>query len=162
MTAAGVSSLFLQSKAASGVVEWLRGFDARLPAGPLNSEDPHGFAWLLILTTSFTTLCWITVTLLTPAEPEAKLREFYRKVRPAAAGWRRIAALESGGSQQSLGWSALDWVAGCAMIYLALFGTGNVIFGAYAKGLLMLAAAGLCTWFIFWDLGRRGWEGLKE
>jgi len=162
MTAAGISSLFLQSKAASGLVDGLRGFDPRLPAGALNSEDPHGFAWLLILTTSFTTLSWITVTLLTPPEPEAKLREFYRKVRPAAFGWRRVAEQESGGSRQSLGWSAVDWVAGCAMIYLALFGTGNLIFGEYLKGLLMLAAAGLCTWFIFWDLGRRGWETLKE
>jgi SSS family solute:Na+ symporter len=160
MTAAGVSSLFLQSSAAIGTVDWLRGFDPHLPAGPLNSEDSHGFAWLLILATAFTTVSWITVTLLTPPEPEAKLREFYRKVRPAALGWRHIAAQEPGGSRQSLGWSAVDWMAGCAMIYMALFGTGYIIFGDYLKGVLMLAAAGACAWFIFWDLGRRGWESL--
>ena len=160
MTAAGISSLFLQSRAASGFTGWLGGFDSRLPAGPLNSDDPHGFAWLLILTTSFTTLCWITVTLLTAAEPEEKLREFYRKVRPSALGWGPVAIKEGGGSRQSLGWSALDWLAGCAMIYLTLFGIGRIIFGDFLIGLAMLAAAGLCAWFIFWDLERRGWETL--
>src|SRR5205807_3642171 len=105
MTAAGLSSLFLQSGAAAGLVEKLRGLDPRLPSGPLNSDDPHGFAWLLILTTSFTTVCWIAVTLLTPPEPESKLREFYRKVRPSALGWRPIAAKENVPSRQSLAWS---------------------------------------------------------
>jgi Na+/proline symporter len=162
MSAAGVSSLFLQSGWASGLVNWLRGFDSRLPAGPLNSDDPHGFAWLLILTTLFTTLCWITVTLLTPPEPDAKLREFYHKVRPSALGWKAIAAEQAEVSRQSLAWSAIDWAAGCAMIYLALFGTGRLIFGDYLTGLLMLAAGGICAWFIFWDLGRRGWETLSQ
>ena len=43
-------------------------------------------------------------------------------------------------SRQSLAWSAVDWVAGCSMIYLALFGTGKIIFGSPLEGLLMLVA----------------------
>ena len=162
MVAAAFSSLFLQSRGASGIVDLLRGIDSHLPPGPLNSDDPHGFAWLLILTTAFTSICWITVTMLTAPEPEAKLREFYRKVRPSDLGWHPIAALENVPSRQSLAWSAADWVAGCAMIYLALFGTGKIIFGNYLEGFLMLLAGGVCAWFIFWDLGRRGWETLSQ
>ena len=100
--------------------------------------------------------------MLTKPEPESKLREFYRKVRPADVGWKPIASKEAVPSRQSLAWSAVDWVAGCGMIYLALFGTGKIIFGSLLAGLLMLAAAGACAGFIFWDLSRRGWETLSE
>jgi len=160
MSAAGVSSLFLQSRAAAPLVEMLRGLDPKLPAGALNAEDPHGFAWLMVLTTAFTTLAWLAVTFLTPPEPEAKLREFYERVRPAAAGWRPIARQEDAPSRQSLGWSAADWLAGCAMIYCALFGLGKLVFGETLAGLALLLCAALAAGFIFWDLERRGWETL--
>ena len=48
------------------------------------------------------------------------------------------------------------------MIYLALFGTGKIIFGNPLQGVFMLVAAAVCAAFIFWDLGRRGWETLSE
>src|SRR3569832_1973883 len=104
MTAAAKTSLTLQSEHTDGFVRWLRTYDAKIALAPgpdaahpfhgLNNADPHGFAWLMIITTSVTTITWIVVTLLTPPEPESKLREFYRKVQPATVGWKRIAALE--------------------------------------------------------------------
>lgn len=161
MTAAAVSSLWLQSRLSTGFVDRLRGFDPRLPAGPLNAADAHGFAWLMVLTTAFTTVSWIAVTLLTPPEPEDRLREFYRKVQPASVGWRRIARLEGIESNQNLVWSAVDWIAGCALIYFALFGIGKLIFGDWFAGVCMLIGAAGMLRFLFWDLNRRGWESLK-
>jgi hypothetical protein len=161
MSAAGISSLLLQSRAATGVVERLRAFDARLPAGPLNASDPHGFAWLMILTTTITTITWLIVTFLTPPEPAAKLREFYERVRPAAAGWRTVAGLERQQGRQSLLWSAADWIAGCGLIYASLFGIGYLIFGHARAGITLLMTAAACAVFIFWDLGRRGWDVLS-
>ena len=160
MSAAAVSSLYLQSRLANPLTAALHGIDPLLPLGPLDASHPHGFAWLMLLTTSFTTLTWITVTLLTKPEPEAKLREFYRKVQPASIGWRRIADLEGVESTQSLGWSALDWMAGCGMIYCTLFGIGRIIFGQIGAGIVLLMGAALCVAFIFWDLNRRGFESL--
>ncbi len=160
MSSAAVSSLFLQSRFADLVTNIVRRYDPKLPMGPLDATDPHGFAWLMILTTSFTTLSWITVTLLTKPEPEWKLREFYRKVRPSLAGWRHIAELEGGERPQSLKWNFLDWGAGCAMIYLSLFGIGKVIFGEWVLGIVMIAGAAAMLRFLFWDLDRRGWESL--
>jgi Na+/proline symporter len=162
MSAAGVSSLFLQSRAAGPLVGFLQRFDGKLPSGALNAEDPHGFAWLMILTTAFTTVTWLAVTFLTPPEPAAKLRAFYERVRPAEAGWGPIARKEDAPSRQSLGWSAADWLAGCALIYCALFGIGKLIFGHALAGLGLLACAALAAWFIFWDLERRGWERLSS
>ena len=161
MSAAGVSSLFLQSRLASGITSFIQQhIDSQLPDGPLNALHPHGFAWLMILTTSFTTIAWLTVTLLTKPEPEEKLRAFYRKVLPSKFGWAHIAELEGEDSKQSLLWSAIDWVAGCAMIYLSLFGLGHIIFGRWLLGIAMLIGAALMGRFLFWDLNRRGWETL--
>jgi hypothetical protein len=161
MSAAAVSSLFLQSRLATGFVNLLRGFDSKLPAGPLDANDAHGFAWLMILTTSFTTISWLTVTLLTAPEPEEKLRSFYRKVQPATAGWKRVAELEGIQSSQNLLWTAADWAAGCGMIYCSLFGIGSIIFGQMGRGIALLIFAVLFLRFIWWDLSRRGWESLS-
>jgi len=161
MSAAGVSSLFLQSRLATGITGFIQQHvDSQLPDGPLNALHPHGFAWLMILTTSFTTVAWLTVTMLTKPEPEEKLRAFYRKVLPSKFGWAHIAELEGEDSKQSLLWSAIDWVAGCAMIYFSLFGIGHIIFGRWMLGLAMLIGAALMARFLFWDLNRRGWETL--
>jgi solute:Na+ symporter, SSS family len=88
MTAAGVCSLTLQSRWGAPVADILRGIDAKLPAGPFDGNDPHGFAWLMILTTAFTTLSWVAVTFLSKPEPREKLEAFYAKCRPAGPGWR--------------------------------------------------------------------------
>jgi Na+/proline symporter len=162
MTAAAISSLFLQSHLATGTVEMLRRIDPKLNPGPLDSATPHGFAWVMILTTSITTISWLIVTFLTPPEPEQKLREFYRKVQPSAFGWGRIAQMEGTSSRQSLAWSAFDWLLGVGMIYCSLFGIGRLIFGPVWHGLLLLAIGGLCLWLLFWDLNRRGWDTLSS
>jgi solute:Na+ symporter, SSS family len=161
MTAAAISSLFLQSRLAVGFVNLLRGFDSKLPEGSLNSNDPHGFAWLMILTTAFTTVSWITVTLLTKPEPDETLRAFYRKVQPATLGWKRIAELEGIKSSQNLLWTTFDWIAGCGMVYCSLFGIGNIIFGQTGRGIVLIVFAVLFLRFIWWDLSRRGWESLS-
>ncbi len=157
MTAAAVSSLYLQSRWSMPVVAALQRFDPRLSA-PLNADDAHGFAWLMLLTTAFTTACWLVITYLTPPESAAKLQAFYDKVQPASAGWSAFAAGKQ--SRQSLRWATVDWVVGCAMIYGALFGIGYVVFGRVALGIVLLACAAACAGFIFWDLERRGWESL--
>ncbi len=158
MTAAAISSLFLQSRAALPIVHALRNIDAQLPAAPLNPDDAHGFAWLMILTTCVTTASWLVVTVVTKPEPAEKLQAFYDKVQPASVGWRVFAAGHA--SRQSLGGAALDWAVGCAMIYSALFGIGYLVFGRVALGLGLLLIAAACIGFIFWDLERRGWESL--
>jgi SSS family solute:Na+ symporter len=159
MTAAAVSSLYLQSHWSRPIVSFFHGIDARLPAAPLSADDAHGFAWLMILTTAFTTVSWLVVTFATPPEPAAKLQQFYDKVQPASAGWKRFSGKTR--SRQSLRWAAVDWALGCVMIYCALFGIGHLVFGRLLLALLLLAIAGGCIGLIFWDLDRRGWESLS-
>jgi solute:Na+ symporter, SSS family len=162
MVAAGFCSSLLQTKAGLPVVQMLSGIDPKLPMQVLDGNDPHGFAWLMILTTGFTTIVWLTVTFLTAPEPLAKLSAFYDTVRPSSFGWGPIAQNAGFETKQSLLWSAADWVAGCGLIYFSLFGVGRIIFGPMSLGLLYLVGAALCVGFIYWDLNRRGWDTLSQ
>jgi hypothetical protein len=47
-----------------------------------------------------------------------------------------------------LGRDLLTWVAGCAVVYLALFGLGDLVLGAPGRGVLFLAAALLLTRYV--------------
>lgn len=157
MLAAGTASLTLQSAAGLPLVRALHGIDPRLPVAPLNTDDPHAFAWLMLLTTGFTTCMWITVTLLTPPEPETQLQAFYDRVHPPAPGWHRFAPA-SALTDHTLRWNTLHWVLGSAMVYATLFGIGNLLFGRVADGLLLLVFATACITALFRSLNRQNWS----
>jgi solute:Na+ symporter, SSS family len=162
MVAAATSSLLLQSRLGTPVIGFFQRFDPLLPSGPLDAAHPHGFAWLMLLTTGFTTLVWLIVTIATPPESMEKLQSFYKLVQPASLGWKPVANSLGIQSKQNLGWAAADWIAGCGLIYFSLFGLGHLIFGHVTLGLLYLVGAAVCGGFIYWDLDRRGWETLTH
>lgn len=128
-----------------------------------SSADPRGFASIMLVTVAITTAVWLAVTLLTPAEPEAHLVAFYRRVRPSAALWKPIARLAPEVPPgRELKYNFLDWLAGCGMIYGALFGTGKIILKDYGTGVILLAVALAAGWYIYRDLNRRGWKSVVE
>ncbi len=156
MTAAATISLTLESSLGLPVVRALHSIDRGLTIAPLNADDPHAFAWLMLITTALTTGLWITVTLLTRPEADATLQHFYDLVRPSAFGWRRFAPAEER-KRPELRYHFLHWVLGFTLVYGTLFGVGNVLFGRTLLGLMMLAAAAVCLSALFWSLSRRGW-----
>ena len=56
----------------------------------------------------------------------------------------------------------MDWVAGCVMIYGALFGVGKIVLKDYTTGTGMLVVAALAGFVIYWDLNRRGWSSVVD
>jgi len=117
---------------------------------------PVIFAKTTLATTAVTTIVWVAVTLLTPAEPEEILLRFYRKVRPHAAGWRRIAALAPDlKPTRDLGGNLLAWLLGCAMVYAALFGIGKFCLGQAAAGFVLLAVSAVCGALLYRDISLR-------
>jgi Na+/proline symporter len=119
----------------------------------LNVDDPRGFAWLMLLTSTGTTAVWVAVTYLTPSEPLDHLERFCAKVRPGGAGWRRIAGPTP--ADQGPGLRALlHWGLGCVVVYLGLFGIGSLLLGRPARGGFFLAAATLLTVWIVTDSGK--------
>jgi solute:Na+ symporter, SSS family len=125
----------------------------------MNNDDPRQFAWIVIITVLCSTVIWIAATLWTRPESEEVLLAFYRRVRPSAALWGPVADKARDITQPRDGvFNLMDWLCGCVLVYMTLFGVGKIIFGQTLAGLGFLALACLAAWLIYWDLTRRGWK----
>ena len=82
------------------------------------------------LVVMITTVVWLLVTFLTPAEDKQVLNSFYEKTNPSGPGWKKIIGDEQ---IKREGWSVptgiLAMLLGLAMIYCSLFATGYFIYG---------------------------------
>jgi hypothetical protein len=127
-----------------------------------SGSDSIVFAKSMLVTVGVTTVVWLAATFLTKPEPDSKLLEFYRRVRPAATGWKRIAAQAPEIPASHEGWYHLmDWALGCVMVYMALFGIGKLVLGETRLGVALLTLSAISGYAIYWDFSRRGWETLS-
>jgi Na+/proline symporter len=117
-------------------------------------EFPFSLFWIV----SFTTVSWLVVTFLTKPEPDDKLAEFYRRVRPGGPGWRRVAAAAGEPPPEPIAGLLLVWLAGVVLVYATLFGVGMLIFGELLAALAWLAIAALGAFTIQRVLARRGFH----
>jgi Na+/proline symporter len=128
-----------------------------------NTDEPKQFALVMITTVAITTVVWLAVTYLTKPEPNEKLVSFYRRTRPSRAGWAPVAALAPDVKASSGGLANLvDWIAGCALVYGALFGVGKLLLHDTMPGLILLAISAISGFVIYRDLSRRGWATVVE
>jgi solute:Na+ symporter, SSS family len=147
MIMAAVCSIFLQL-----VFKW-------------DSDKPRDFAYLMLVTVGITTVTWLVVTLLTPAEPTEKLVAFYRRVRPDGPGWQPIkkaAGIMEANTSGGLAMQFVNWFFGCILIYAFLFGLGYVIFGSYLKGITLIIVGVIAWILISRNLSRAGWQSVGE
>ncbi|HKW57532.1 MAG TPA: sodium:solute symporter family protein [Candidatus Acidoferrum sp.] len=127
-----------------------------------SGNDSVVFAKSTMITAGVTTLVWILVTFLTPAEPDSLLLNFYRRVQPTIHGWKRIAALAPEIQPvRDLRANTFDWIMGCALIYCSLFGIGDLVLQEWLPGLILLVCAALAGYAIYVSLSRRGWATLS-
>jgi Na+/proline symporter len=102
----------------------------------------------LLITIAVTTVCWIATAFLGPETDRRTLVSFYKKVRPFGPGWKGIRAeagiseKEARGSHENIPMALIGWVAGCTVIWSALFTVGNFLYGR------MVEAAFLCAVFV--------------
>ncbi len=150
MTAAALTTALLQIK--------ING-EALIQFSGTSSEV---FAKTLLLTIVVTSVVWIVVTFATDPEPQSKLLEFYKRVRPGITGWKPIAALAPEiAPVHDVLYNLMDWLLGCLMVYMAMFGIGKLLLGSASTGVMFLAIAAAAGYGIYWDLSRRGWETLS-
>ena len=115
-----------------------------------------------LITAGVTTIAWIVGTFATKPEPTEKLVSFYRRVHPSIYGWQPIAKLCPELPQvRDFAANTANWVAGCVMVYTAMFGIGMLVFRHWLSGVLLLLASGVAGWLIFWNLSRQGWGTLS-
>jgi Na+/proline symporter len=128
----------------------LRVFEPFTGSGPLVSAENA------ITTTAITTVVWIVVTFATAPEGEAVLLSFYRKVRPDVRGWGPVAARAPEVPQtRDLGPNLILWLFGCVMVYCALFGMGEIIFGQWAAGIGLLVLSAGAALYLSRNIGRQ-------
>ena len=130
-----------------------------------DSDQPRDFALLMLVTVGVTTVMWLTVTLLTRAEPMETLTAFYRKVQPDGPGWKRVAAHAGLAKSTASGGLAIqfaNWLLGCVLIYGFLFGIGYVIFGELLKGVGFLLGGLIAGGLIMPSLRSAGWKSSPD
>ncbi len=126
-------------------------------------DDPTSFAWTVLITVAVSNAVWLAVTFLTAPEDKSVLLSFYRRVRPSAGLWGPIAREASEVvPPRDVASNLVDWALGCAMIYLALFGVGKLLFGETGTGLVFLALSAASGAIVYWNLNRRGWKVLDD
>jgi Na+/proline symporter len=113
----------------------------------------------LVLSVAATTVVWVAVTFLTPPADDATLQRFYKVVRPAGRGWRKVVGDQpTTGSGDSLGLALLGWVLGCTFVYSTLFGTGAMLYGQQLQGALCLSVAAAAGLGLVWVVPKV-WSG---
>jgi len=106
----------------------------------------------------FVTAFWALVTIFTRAPSKEKLKEFYRKVRPAGPGWWKIAREleESEGipKADSMLIPFVGWVFSCPMTFGYLFGLGHLLLGKPIHGIIWILIGMHCTVVTLWCVKR--------
>ena len=129
----------------------------------LNNDNPIDFVKIMLITVGISSFVWLITTLLTPAEPDKVLVQFYKKVRPGGRLWKPIAQKNPEiPITDRVGRDLVNWLLGAVLIYTLLFGVGKIIFGEWVKGLIFLGMAIFAGFMIFSDLKKREWTTFSE
>lgn len=98
---------------------------------------PENQAYLkLVYSVTITTIGWLVVTFVTQPEKDEVLLSFYRKVTPAAFGWKKVLDRYPN-EKQEIGQLPKEiglMLVGTVMVYAALFATGFFIYGNMLGG----------------------------
>jgi Na+/proline symporter len=168
-TISGAWAFIIEAGAGLGLVLILRWFWWRINAwseiaamvtplvvfGYLRTATSIQFPETLYYIVAITTVVWTSVTMLTPPVDEDKLKSFFRRVHPGGPGWARVARLVPD-VRPDTGYALLfvDWIAGVALVYSALFAVGSFLFGDYGRALVFTAVAAGAVWIIHRHLTR--------
>jgi Na+/proline symporter len=110
-------------------------------------DIPDNQAYLkLVYSVSITTVGWLLVTFLTQPEKDEILLKFYRKVHPAAFGWKKVLDRYPE-EKQDMGQLPKEiglMLIGSIMIYSALFATGFWIYGESLNGTIATIISLVC------------------
>ena len=118
----------------------------------------------LIIGVTITTIIWVSVTLLTPAENKKTLQEFYRKIQPGGLGWKKVvdqATKDGVNIQGEKGvWDVptgiLCMVIGSITIYSFLFSIGYFVYKDFKIAFILLGISIVSLYFL-----NRSWRKLK-
>lgn len=120
--------------------------------------------WKIPMVVILVSAIWLIVMFLTPAESNEVLYAFYKKTQPGGLGWRRILAqakaagkeIEENKGTWSVPAGILAMLLGLAVIYSAMFTTGNIIYGRYDTAAYLSIVLVVAVYFLL-----RIWKKIK-
>lgn len=121
----------------------------------LDTPDTDYFAIRLAINTIATTVLCIIVTYLTSGNaPTAHARTFYRKMRIAGPGWRRVRKLEGleEAADGNLRTAFAGWATSALFIYSLLFAVGHIIFLQWLSASIWVLVGAVSGWLSFKQL----------
>ncbi len=107
-----------------------------------------------IFTTTFTTIAWVAVTLLTKPTSDAVLTAFYERVKPGGL-WGKY---KEGHQAEDLRYLFVCWIAGLVMVYAVLFFIGYVIFQNWMPALYWGLTFGFSLFILRWAMKKAGFS----
>ena len=118
----------------------------------------------LIIGVTTTTIIWVSVTLLTPAENKKTLQEFYRKIQPGGLGWKKVVDqakkdginIEGEKAAWDVPTGILCMVIGSVAIYSFLFSAGYFLYKDFKIAFSLLGISIVALYFL-----NRSWRRLK-
>ena len=118
----------------------------------------------LIIGVTITTIIWVSVTFLTPAENKKTLQEFYRKIQPGGLGWKKVvdqATKDGINIQGEKGvWDVPTGILcmgiGSITIYSFLFSIGYFVYKDFKIAFILLGISIISLYFL-----NRSWRKLK-
>jgi len=176
-TAQGAFNLILQVGAGTGLLYLVRWFWWRVNAWcevvAMISSFGISIFWVvavrngmeisthaqLLLTVIVTSICWITTAYVAPQTDRATLVNFYRKVRPFGPGWAEVreaagvSELEASRGQ-NVTLSMIGWLAGCSMVWSALFSVGNFLYGRMGYAIILAIVFVISGSIVIWVINR--------
>ena len=87
----------------------------------------------IVLGSLLTSLIWILATFLTPPDDDKTLKNFVNKINPGGPGWKKYSTIKSETSS-SISRGVLSMFLGCIVVYGALIGTGQLLYGHVFQG----------------------------
>ena len=121
------------------------------------------FAQTVLVSVTFTTICWLVTAFVTPPSDRERLIAFYKKVHPSGPGWTKVreeagvSLAEAARHGDHMGKATIGWVAGCATIWSSLFAIGNFLYGRTETAVVLTAVfvvSGLVLLYVIntlWD-----------
>jgi Na+/proline symporter len=96
-----------------------------------------------------TTIVWLFVTFVTPAENKEVLLNFYKKTTPGGPGWKAVVgSAEIEKSNWSVPSGILAMLLALVMIYSLLFATGYFIYGNLQLGIILAIIALIAAYLL--------------
>ena len=105
----------------------------------------YEFADKMVFTTLFTTIIWLSITLLTNPEPKEKLENFYKKIKPLGLGWNQF---DKHSNESIVQGPFINIILAIIVVQGFLFGIGNFIIGSLSLGFTLVIIGSLSAFLL--------------